>query len=282
MLSEAIIWFPCKQRQVGLLTEGPSQLREEKVSHRTLLIVAAVWSGGTVRADLITPDSISPVPTGWVSNEYKGLGLVFAPPDLVSGTYFSPSDGYGRGWESFLTSWNTGPDGALGPPAPAMWAGFQSASFVMPGTGAPATTNSLRVLVRTSWTDTVFTLQGYDLAGRPVASRDVLVSAYTDGWLTLRTSGMHSFEISSMWAPSVPGPWYNLPIFTTEAIEFYPVSAVPEPGGWVLSGLGILILTLARLRRGYRSVSLLARVILAEVNEGVVRSMLEPETREQM
>lgn len=218
---------------------------------RTLLIVGVVLSGGAVRADLITPDSISPMPTGWVTDQYKGLGLVFPTPSVSwsIGTYY----GYG-GWQFSFTDWNRGPDGApIGPPIQDIQSGYQSASFVMPGTGAPATTDSIRVKVN-SPADTVFTLTGYDLTGRSIASRDMLVDAYTDRWLTLRAAGMHSFEISSMWAPSVPGPWLNLPNFVMEAVEFQPVAAIPEPGSLTLFALGILVLAIRPWARSERRV----------------------------
>lgn len=199
---------------------------------RTLLIAAVVLSADIARADLITPDSISPAPTGLVTDQYKGLGLVFTSSWAGGvGSYYS-SDG----WRSYTL--DTG-----------MPAGIQSVSFVMPGTGVPATTDSIRVRLFSNF-DAVFTLTGYDGAGNQIGSRDVLVGESSDNWLTLRASRMHSFAIVSNWPPSPfaivwpPGPIHmsNSPDYGIEAIEFHPVPAVPEPGSLTLFAIGSLVL----------------------------------------
>lgn len=206
---------------------------------RTLLIAAVVLSADTAQADLITPGSISPAPAGWVTDEYKRLGVVFAPPSPSSpvGTYSF----FGGGWNSLSAWWQRGPDGVpLGPPTPGVPAGYQSIGFVMPGTGAPATTDSIRVQFFSPG-DAVITLKGYDLAGHPIGSQAMLVGTSSDNWLTLRASGMHSFEILSDWAPGAPLPLNN-PNFVMEAIEFHPAPAAPEPGSLTLFAMGSLVM----------------------------------------
>src|SRR5262249_50650598 len=123
--------------------------------------------------------------------------------------------------------------------------GFQSVHLVMPGTGAPATTDSVRVHIYSPY-DAVFTLKGYDSAGNPIGSRDVIVSRDSEDWLALHASGRHALEIASNWLPS-PLPAENSPPIDIDGIEFHPVPTVPGPGGLVLSGLGALLLALARL-----------------------------------
>ncbi len=220
---------------------------------RALLIAAVVLSADTARADLVTPDSISPAPLGWVTDQYKRLGLVFNPQygGWPAGIWAVGTYNLGGAWTSETTMPNRDPNGVpIGPGDPGVPAGIQSVTFVMPGTGAPATTDSIRVHVLSPF-DAVFTLKGYDSAGNQIVSRDMIVGMSSDNWLTLRASRMHSFAIFSDWPPS-PFPAYNSPPINIEGIEFHPMPAVPEPGGLVLSGLGALILTLARLSQGHR------------------------------
>jgi hypothetical protein len=201
------------------------------------LLFAALLPATTARADLVTPGSISPAPTGWVTDQYKQLGLVFAPPSWAGTLY----DG---GWTSLTT--NSGsPDPWMGVPA-----GYVSVSFVMPGTGDPAKTDSVRVRLYSNF-DAVISLDGYDRTGKPVGSRDVLVTSQSDRWLTLQAPGIHQLDIVSGWPPG-PGRVFNSPNFNVEAIEFHPVAALPEPGGLVLFGLGALGLAARAWARSQR------------------------------
>jgi hypothetical protein len=226
------------------------------MSPRALVIAVLVLSANTARADLVTPDSITPAP-GWVTDQYKQLGLVFTPQyndpssSLWLGPWWAGTYNEARGWVSDAAQWNRGPDGqAFGPPVLGVPTGIQSISFVMPGTGAPATSDSIRVHAY-SFSDAVVTLQGYDSAGNQIVSRDVLVSGNSDNWLTLQGARMHSFDILSNWPPD-SGISENWPPIPIEGIEFRPVPALPEPSGLVLSGLGALALILARRYQAYR------------------------------
>jgi hypothetical protein len=218
---------------------------------RALVIAAILLSAGPVRADLVTPGSLSPAPTGWVTDQYKPLGLVFVPVfnSWGDGTWEKGIYNYGASWSPVYVSYPRAPDGTpIGPPEARVQGDSLTVRFFMPGTGELATTDSVRVHVSSH--GAVFTLKGYDVAGSRVGSRDVTVSAGFDDWLTLDAPGMHSFEIRSRWPPPPPSPFpipqMNSPPIYVEAIEFHPVIAVPEPGGLVLSGLGVLILTVAR------------------------------------
>jgi hypothetical protein len=193
------------------------------------LLSAALLSVTTARADLVTPDSISPAPTGFVTDQYKPLGLVFAPPSSGIGTV------YDGGWASVIPMPGT-PTPWLGMPG-----GDVSVRFVMPGTGAPATTSSVRIRLASSF-DAIISLDGYDTTGNPVGSRAVFVKSMSDNWLTLQAPGMHQLDIISNWPP-VPGRVdNNSPYFDVEAIGFHPVATLPEPGGLALFGLGALAL----------------------------------------
>jgi hypothetical protein len=223
---------------------------------RALMIAVLALSAGTARAELVRPDSISPAPAGWVTDQYKRLGLVFVPVfnSWGDGTWAAGVYKQGDAWASFIAYYTRSPDGTpLGPPEPGIQHDSLTVRFVMPGTGAPAMTDSVRVHLQSNY-DAVFTLKGYDIAGNLISARDVLVHGSFDDWLMLRASRIHSFEILSSWPPPAPSPnpapVMNSPFISVEGIEFSPVPALPEPGGLVLSGLGALILTVARLRQG--------------------------------
>jgi hypothetical protein len=188
-------------------------------------LCAVFLSAGTARADLVTPGSISPAPADWVTDQYKRLGLVFAPPSWAGVVY---------GWTS-LTTWPGQTSPWEGVPA-----GFVSVQFVVPGTGAPAMTDSVRVRLYSTF-DAGISLEGYDMAGKSLGSRDVLVESTSDGWLTLHAPGMHQLDIVSGWPPGTRFSM-NSPNFDVEAIEFHPVATLPEPGGLALFGLGTLTL----------------------------------------
>jgi hypothetical protein len=214
--------------------------------HLAATLCAALLSVGTARADLVTPGSVSPTPTDWVTDQYKQLGLVFAAPSpmwgIGVGTY------YDGGWTSYTAYWQIGPNGLpSGVPQPGVPAGLVSLSFVMPGSGASATTDSVRVRLY-STSDADITLQGYNTTGNLVGSRDVFVTSTSDGWLTLHAPGLHQLDIVSNWPPG-PGLKFNSPHYDVEAIEFHPLATLPEPGGLALFGLGALSLASGAWRR---------------------------------
>ncbi len=219
---------------------------------RTLSIAAtlcaALLSAGTARADLVTPGAVSPAPADWVTDQYKRLGLVFTAPSVLGnsvGTYYDVG-----GWTSYTAYWQIGPNGLpSGVPDPGVPGGLVSLHFVMPGTGAPAMTDSVRVRLF-STSDADITLQGYDTTGHLVGSRNVFATSGSDSWLTLHAPGMHQLDIVSNWPPT-PGPKYNSPSFDVEGIEVHPVATLPEPGGLALFGLGTL--TVAGYARTWRA-----------------------------
>jgi hypothetical protein len=234
------------------------------LSHRTALFAAVGFVGllcaRPALADLVTPGSISPRPSGWVTDQYRGLGLVFYPvyPDSIANQYHSNvATFYDGGWSSYTTGEST----ATGS-TPWTWlltqpgvpAGTQTVGFVMPGTEAPATTSSLRIQVYSAEQNEL-TLAAFGLDANRVGFLDLVVDPGTT-WLTLSTPGIRSFTISeSWWFPpgSPPQRVFNSPYFSINAIEFHPVAAVPEPGGLTLFGLGCLALAgsiRARRKRG--------------------------------
>lgn len=190
------------------------------------------------RADLVTPGSVSPQPTGWITDQYKGLGLVFftgrgpGAPSNYAATY---NDGV-NGWTPLMTGW-------MGP------AGTLTAGFAMPGTGAPATTDWLGVQVSSPRTPYELRLDAFGSSGSRLGSVDLVVDQGTTTWLRVRAPGIYSFALDSFWLPS-PYPVFNSPTYYVTAVEFSPLATAPEPNVLALAGLGGLgLIARARLRR---------------------------------
>jgi hypothetical protein len=119
---------------------------------------------------------------------------------------------------------------------------YQQVAFVMPGTGVPATTGSLRLQVYSLW-QAQFTLDAYDINGNLLRTASVITSPGVDQWLTFSAPGIHSFTATEDW---LRPPFLNWPPWLLDAVEFQPVPAAPEPGSLVLFALGALGLVGAR------------------------------------
>lgn len=180
-------------------------------------------------ADLVTPGMASVPWDTPVTDQYKPFGLVF----------------HHHGWAATYGDWSSLTTDSMVP------AGIQSASFVVPGTDRPATTNTLRLGISSIW-QSEFTLDAYDIDGNLLRSISMVTEPGIDQWVAVEASGIHSFAANEYWwqpPGSPPEPVYNSPGWYLLAVEFTPVAAVPEPGGLGLAVLGALGLAARAWRR---------------------------------
>jgi hypothetical protein len=126
-----------------------------------------------------------------------------------------------------------------------MPAGTQTVGFVMPATGAPATTASLGVQVSSPF-QSELRLDAFGPNGTRLGFVDLAVDQGSTTWLRAQAPGIRSFTLDSFWLPS---PWgvKNSPLYYTTAVEFGPLAAAPELSSLALFGLGGLGL-IARAR----------------------------------
>jgi hypothetical protein len=180
------------------------------------------------RADVITPDMVGLTPDVLITDQYRGLGLVFktyAEPGEFGPRPYGTHDLGGAWWG--LTLFGT--------------AMSQTAEFVVPGTGDSATTDTLRLQIASAYRSRL-TVDAFGLDGGLVRSFSMITEdGYVGQWVTLQGPGIRSFTAREDWWDP-PGQeqdmYYNHPGWGIDAVEFLSVAAVPEPGSLALALLG--------------------------------------------